>query len=277
MKQGFGLRDLPEDTRDFSLGAIDDLPAPYTLPEHFRLPFTVKHQGSTDWCSAYATCSASEVQEEIELDPAYTFSATKEIMGDPEGWGADLRSACKSHVEYGALPVSELNNPNLTDKEKRYWHNWERFLISAKFYRKKSFFKITGPYDAFNNIKLSLYKYQTPIVIGILYGYKLEDIYFDEIKKNGYGHAMTVIGYTTYDTGEPVLIVGNSYGEEAGMQGVHFITKKVINHFVDRYGAYTFIDIEKDTAKSYLAKDIKLSDKWLTKLFKWIKNMLHFN
>ena len=268
MKRNYGLQVLPRDEQDFKLGAIDDLPALEDLPESFRLPFIVKNQGQTDWCSAYASCSVSEVQEGVELEPAYSFAASKEISGNVESWGQDLRSACKAHVKYGGLEKTKAGDlAKGTREEKRHFSYWQDKTTEAEEHLKKSFFAISGQYDTFDNIRASLVKYNTPIMVGIQFGYKSTDILFNEIKK-GTGHAMVIIGYTKYDDGQTVLIIGNSYGEEAGDNGVHYITRDVINYWVDIYGAFTFIDMDKETALYNLENGIKTGDNYLVQMIK---------
>jgi len=267
MKRQYGLQDLEKDDRDFSLGAFDTLPELSDLPSEFELPFTVKHQGTTDWCSAYATCAASEVQEEVELDPAYSFAATKRIQGNVESWGADLRSACKSHVKFGALEYIDGRQPNLTLKERRDFKHWDKYRPEATLHRKKSYFQTKGPYDAFDNIRASLVKYHTPVVIGIQFGYKLSEMYL-EIPKQGFGHAMTVIGYR-----DKYLTVGNSYGEQAGDGGVHYISREVINYWVKRYGAFTFIDVDPEQVKYNKQYGILKGDNWLKQFWKITRSL----
>ena len=106
--------------------------------------------------------------------------------------------------------------------------------------------------------------------MGIIFGYPLEQVTLSTIKTNGYGHAMTVIGFK-----DDVLIVGNSYGKEAGDNGVHYITREVINHAVEKYGAYTFVDISREDAEYNLNHGIKQGDNWITQLVKLIYSVIH--
>lgn len=267
----FGLNPTPEDPRDFSLGGYDPLPQLDELPSEFRLPFIVKNQGSTDWCSAYASCAASEVQENTELEPGYSFAASKDLTGDPESWGQNLRSACDAHRKYGALAIKDFHADVSGDK--RLFDTWKSYYPVAQNHKKKSYFKITGPYSDFDNIRAALFKYKTPIVIGIQFGYNLKDKYLRQ-PKEGFGHALAIIGFTTYDDGEPVLIVGNSYGKEAGDNGVHYIHKDVINHWAPLYGAYTFIDADPEVVKHNALYNIHASDNWIVQLWKTLTTFL---
>lgn len=275
-KHNHSLRTLPPDNRDFSLGAFKTLPELKDLPPSFRLPYRVKNQGDTDLCSAYATCAVSEAQEGFELIPEYTFASSKLITGDIEEWGQDLRSACKAHVKFGALAAYEIPETFLdsTPEKLRDFATWQDYQSSAELHKKQSYFLVTGPYDAFDNIRATLYQYQTPIAIGIQFGYPLTQKTLNKIK-TGYGHAMTVIGYEVDEDGEPVLIVGNSYGEEAGDRGVHYITREVINHWFDTYGAFTFVDVDPEQVKYNQKYGIRPGDNWLIQIGKVIKTFIY--
>jgi hypothetical protein len=242
----YGLKELREDTRDLKLGAYKTLPNLSDLPKSYRLPFFVKNQGDTDWCTAFATCSVSEVQEEVYLEPAYTFAATKYLSGGANEWGADLREACKAHQKLGALDINDVppEFKTIPDEQKRLWFGvWSTVQDKAYKHRKASYFRITGQYDHFDNIRASLFLYQTPIAIGIQFGYPLQQTLLGKISE-GFGHAMTVIGFD-----EQHLIVGNSYGTSTGDNGVHYITREVINHWIGKYGAFTFLDISPEEAR----------------------------
>lgn len=274
MKRNYGLKELPQDDRDFALGKMVILPELEDLTKNLELPFIVKDQGGTDYCSAYASCATSEVQEGLELEPAYSFAVSKKISGNKDSWGQDLRSAMKAHLE-GALPadVSRYNIKNQKDSFLRDIKNWGNLEVVTFIHRKKTFFSVSGPYDAFDNIRATLSKTRTPVVIGIQFGYRLSEIYLNKVKE-GFGHAMTVIGYTKHEDGTDVLIVGNSYGDKAGHMGKHYITREVINYWVKRYGAYTFVDISKEEAQKNLERGITVDDNLFTRLIKTLTNWL---
>jgi hypothetical protein len=211
------------------------------------------------------SCAISEVQEGTELNPAWSFAKSKEIQGDYTTWGCDLRSAMKAHVEFGALE-QELSDWSVDTKDTdtlRNIANWQYYPTLR--HRKKTYFKVSGRYDHFDNIKATLVKFNTPIGIGVQFGWKTSDVLLDTIGK-GYGHAMTVVGYKG-DT----LAVLNSYGTSAGADGIHYMTRNVVNHFVNIYGAYTFTDMDKDDAKYNADRGIIDTDNWLIQLWKAIK------
>lgn len=270
MKRQGGLQPTPLDPRDFRLGAIVRLPDLDALPLEIRLPYIVKDQEGTDFCSAYATCAASEVQEGVELDPWYSFALSKVISGDLESWGQDLRSAMKAHVSFGAVPVKNVPE-DIKDKGPKHLRslsNWPPLEPYAYPHRKKSFFKVTGPYDDFDNARATLIKFKTPIVTGVVFGWKPNTKVLATVPTGGYGHAMAIVGYTKLEDENDYLIVLNSYGTSAGDDGVHYISREVFNKFADTYGQYTFLDIPRDDAEFFLESGIKLEDLWIVTMFK---------
>jgi len=122
MKPQFGLLPLPKDKRDFSLGALYKQPKLEELPESFDLgEMRVKNQGDTDYCTAYASCLASEFQEDVSLWPDYTFAASKKISGNKDAWGQNLRHACKGQTKYGAIVCVTLILYSHLSKIKTLW------------------------------------------------------------------------------------------------------------------------------------------------------------
>jgi hypothetical protein len=253
-KDKFGLRDITKDKRDLQLGALYFLPRLEDLPDSFDLkpPFPVKDQGNTDYCSAYSSCGVSELQEIVELYPEYSFALSKEISGDPDAWGQNMRDAMKAHQKYGGLPledvpegVKSLSNESLRD------FNVFSFELKEKAFkqRKKSYFTTKGQYDAFDNIRASIWQFRNEkqgVIIGVGFSWSLSQYILDTIGQ-GYGHAMYLTGWD-----KDGLIAVNSYGESAGKNGKHRITREVINEFVGKYGAYMMLDIDPDEVKRQL-------------------------
>ena len=94
-----GLLPLKKDNRDYSytkvFGALVLLPTSDFLVGE---TYMIEDQKGSDYCTAYAVSTISEIQEGIDLDPLYAFAKIKQIAGDWKPWGADLRSACKGIV-----------------------------------------------------------------------------------------------------------------------------------------------------------------------------------
>lgn len=270
-KHQFGLLDTPYDPRDYQLGAILDLPPLEEIPDDFRVgELFVKDQKDSDFCSSYMSCLMSEIQEGVTLEPSWSFAKSKEISGNVDSWGQDLRTALQAHKNFGALP-SELS-PHSIDTDSpsflRDIKNWPKLEKKAYPYRKKTFFKVTGPYDAFDNARATMWKLKDAIGSGVLWGWPLNQSYLKTIPTSGGGHAVTYIGATFMDDGTPVIILQNSYGEKAGDKGLFYMTREVYNHFSNKYGAYVFVDISPEEAKECMQNGIKLGDSWLARLLK---------
>lgn len=269
MKPNFGLKPLSHDTdKDFKLGAIYNLPSPDTLPLTFRLGESViENQGETDKCTAFGTGSASEFQEGVQLNPDYTFALIKHLDGNPDLWGASLKDAMASHVKFGAV------KKEATTLTSRYLKDYPKDLLDkAKEHQKQTYLSISAPFmDAFDAIRSFLYKFREEkraVIIGVEFGWQLNEYVLSE-PKQGFGHCMYIIGWQgVMEEGEPYLIAVNSYGKEAGRNGEHLISRKVINQYVGRYGAYAFVDKPREDIEYMLENGIKEGDSWLISLWK---------
>lgn len=276
----FGLTETKEDNRDFRLGAIMDIEQ--DIPDNFILSedLKVKDQGSSDLCSAYAVTSASELQELVELNPDFQFAKTKEIIGEYESWGADLRSACKSATKFGSIEQSK----NLFNQEfnpantiLRNWENWAGYFdVIAKKHRKQSYFRVDGYGSTFDKIKSSIWTNRAS-KRGVVTASKWRDSWTSsntgiipkEYEKDGFGHAFIIKGFKLIN-GEHYLIAHLSNGN-IGDKGIFYFPKEVVdNEF--RYGSFMFVDISKEKAKFMLENKIKLKDNFWIRFLKIINN-----
>lgn len=269
-KKQYGLTLTKYDPRDYALGGISDLPKIEDIPKEIFLKATIKNQGNTDFCSAYASCAISEIQENVEFEPSWSFAKSKELSGNKDEWGQDLRTALKTHVRYGALPVDNLpfNTETKTKTFLRDIDNWPELEDLTWPYRKKSYFKVTGQYDHFDNARASIAKFNSGIEFGVQWGWPTNKPILDTIPQSGFGHALAVTGYCTLENGMEALQIQNSYGIEVGMNGYFYMTREVYNHFANIYGHYMFIDISPEEAKKCYDKGIKLDDTWIVRLLK---------
>lgn len=270
----FGLRELPKDTRDFKLSSITKLPSLSELPEEFELPvLTIKNQKDTDFCAACASCGASEMQEEVELNPGWSFAISKKLSGDPESYGQDLRTIMKAHQRCGAIEENEApyHFSDTEDSVMRYLNNWPKELCKkAKKHLKKSFFSITGQYDAFDNIRAFIWAFKAEkraVVMGVLWSWPLSQAIMRENPESGGGHAIYAIGWKMIDR-EPYLVIQNSYGKDAGDDGKHYFSRKIINECVGKYGAFSFIDMPKKEAQKKAWSPCRQLLEAIKKLFK---------
>jgi len=207
-----GLRPLPEDNRDFQTGAFFTLPSLEELPKEFSLgdPIWIGNQnaaGEGDFCSAYATCGMSQYQEGIELYPAFSFAAGKAISGDPDEWGQNIRTACKAHVKHGAAYTTSVPGM-VTDADPQLRRDFSLYptvlRAQALNQKKKTYWKVTGPYDSYDNFRATISKLNVAIGFGIKWQWPLEQYKLDTMG-DGFGHMMYAIGWE-----EDGLLVVNS-------------------------------------------------------------------
>lgn len=274
----YGLRELEKDERDFQLGQYVDLPRLEDLPESFQLPILgIKDQKNSDFCAAYAAVLLSEMQEGVELSPEFAFAKAKELVGDYDGWGLQLREILKAMREKGT--IKEVDAPfNVKTHDRDHlanWENWPKELDEkALVHKKKSYFSVSGPYDHFDNARAALWHYREQkqgIEFGILFGWPMNTMILDTQPQGGYGHAMAITGFTILENGEQVLIVKNSYGTQAGDRGTHYITRDIYNTFVERYGAFMMVDADPEDVRWRLENSIKEGDNWLVQIWKILK------
>ena len=261
---GYGLRALPPDPRDFALGAFYDLPKLEELPEeYFLMPKKILDQKDSDFCTAFASVAASMDQENVELSPEFTFAMTKEIEGDFQSWGADLRTAAKSHVKIGALDIRMAPFSIKTHARDflAHWENWPQELRDkAAVHKKQAYFSVEGPYDLFSTIMASLWKFRLElrsVFTGALWrpewtrapGGRIPN---EELPKKGFGHAFKICGWKQIH-GEPHLIAQLSNGEDQGDKGFFYFPRSiVVKEFT--YGCFMFADLPKEETKETAAK-----------------------
>lgn len=281
----YHLQPLPKDDRDeqFRLGAIVTLPKLSELPENFQHPILgIKNQFDSDFCPAFSTCGASELQEGVPLVPEYQFALIKEIMGgNPDSFGADLRSAMKSHVDVGA--IEENDRPQgFTLLEKgdaflRRIENWSSDLkTKALVHAKKVYSKVDGPYDHYDNIRATIWKFRDEKrvpVFGVLWGWDLNTALVD-VADGGAGHALYACGWRVVN-GNDYLVVPNSAGDKAGDHGFFYLSRSVINKFVDIFGCFVFVDLTREEFAER-ARLMKMSLAWriLEKAWLIVRNIL---
>lgn len=270
----YGLLPTPVDERDFKLGDITRLPDLSELPKNFLLKgFRVKDQKDTDFCTQFMACGMSELQEGVELCPEWAFAVSKKISGDPEAYGADLRTALSVHTKYGAVESKECpySVENRDSEFLRRIENYDDALFTkAITHFKKSYIKVTGQYDVFDNIRATLWKYRSEkraVGSGVIFGWSTEDFLLDEIPYGGGGHAIYYAGWGVVDN-VTYLVLVNSYGKKAGKGGTHYVSREVVNHFGSLFGAYMFLDMSPSEIKRMIKYGITDSDTLLIQFMK---------
>jgi hypothetical protein len=272
----YGLQELKEDNRDLKLGYIFNLPKLEELPNTFIVGEPeVVHQKDSYFCAAASSCSISELQEGEPLGYEWVYAVAKMLDGQIEIEGTDLRTICKVHTKYGAIGRDEspysLENKPVSFLERI--ENWPKNLFDlAKKHKKKTYVQVSGQYDPYDTIRASLWKFRDEkraVLIGVKWSWPLERVFIDSENDYGGGHALHIIGWN-----KKGLIVQNSYGEEAGLNGRHYFSREIINKYVSKYGAYMFVDLDPEKAKWYQENEIKVGDSWLMAFGKVVKKLL---
>lgn len=270
-----GLNPLKKDRRDFRLGTIVKLPDLSELPDEFVLEDRpVKNQlnspSGNDLCSAYGTTLMNEFQEGVELNPEWSFAAGKKISGKPDQWGQDMRTAMKAHKDYGAVEQAEIKE---IPQNPRYLASWDKELIDkARKHYKASYVSVVGQYDPFDDIRASIWYFRNEkraVGLGFLWGWDFREKVLREVLDYGEGHFIVAVGWKKLD-GETFIMIQNSAGTEAGENGKHLVSRKVINHFADKYGAMMFIDENPDEIKKLQWTFLDILKDWLMILSNWL-------
>ena len=271
-----GLNILPPDERDFSLGGVfgveKDLPLEFIVTGAEKLK--VKNQGSSDLCSAYALCSCSELQEEVELNPEFNFAFSKYLQGgDINSFGCDLRTASKSAVIYGSVEQQQYLLNWKSKGTTRDWKNWgEEFIKFAEPHKKQSYFRADlGIGNKFDLLKSAMYQHDSAIISGMNWKYsQCPNGIITPNDYQGMGHAITLIGWTVINEKEH-LIIHNSIGL-GGDNGRWYLPRDMVDELY--FGNYIFVDLPRETAQKYSENGININDNWFIKLYKIIKTFL---
>ena len=261
------LKPLSRDPRDFKLGAVfGQFPLSEVPDFDFVVaePLAIKDQGEdTDYCSAYAGTAVSEDQEGVELLPEFNFFETKQISGNPEEWGADLRDACKSFVSVGSIEtkgnedLAKVPRSILLSKE-----NWSsKFICLARVHKKQTFFTVDGKYDVFDNIRAALWQHKgekCSIITGAMFRSEWlnapNGVILKTYSSEGSGHAFKIYGQKNIN-GELYLVAQLSQGKEVGDGGKFYFPREVVNKEIGQYGMFMFKDMSKEDAEYYMGVD----------------------
>lgn len=252
--------------------------------------YEVKNQFDLDFCSAYASTEADEAIYGDTFDPNYRMAKTKQIRGEWQAYGANLRDAMQAATSYGSLPkkLSPFvhNFPNSgspAEKDRNFlanWNNWPAELDHiAAAHRDGSFFKVDGPGDAFDNIRSTLWLHRQErrgVFFGLYWkgdwvvtlGGIIKDSGYTDPAFNGNAHAILIVGQKMIE-GVPYLVIQNSWGPSLGDHGFFYFPRSVINkEYRTGFGAYTITKLSPGSAEWYLQNGITLGDNWINQLCK---------
>lgn len=270
------------DDRDFSLSAITKLPSLSEIPDDFMLEgIDIKDQKQTDFCTQFALCGMSELQEGVRLSPEWSFAKTKELNGDVDGDGESIRTALSTHVKVGANEAKDV--PFNVDNRDSYFlrriENYPKELEKKAFvHMKKSYVLVDGQYDHFDNIRATLWKYKKNgenrgVVMGCKFGWDSDDVILESGVRGGGGHCMWY-GGSKKIKGVQYLALVQSYGRGAGQNGIHYMSREDVNHFYEQYKAYTFIDLPPEQVRYMIENGITDRDNWIIQMYKTVVTLL---
>lgn len=243
-----GLRKLPEDKRDFKLSGIFARFPLEKLPDEFIVGQTdILDQKESDYCTAFASCAASSIQEEITLNPYWSFAVSKMMSEDLDNYGQDLRTALKVHTKYGAIENMVNGGRIIDDYPQDLWEEAEK-------HKKQSFFSVDGQYDHFDNCRVAMFLNQDKkrfIITGALWRQSWTDakngIIPQTYENEGNGHAFVFTGWVRLGD-ETYLKAQLSNGQDIGLNGNFFFSREIVNKEF-KFGSYLFVDIDSERVK----------------------------
>lgn len=250
-----GLRRVPFDPRYYShrhtFGSVVG-----TLPPTLgRVPVSIKDQGTTNYCTAFATSSAAEYHEKMLLSPEYSTAKEGEYQGSPIYGGTSPTVALETGRRYGFLPFEQ--SPLRFDKDgwitPARWQNYPPHLDGqAITHRQDSYYKVGASYDA---IKNALFQAKDENSVVIMFGKWFQE--FNEVDNTGIvkkptSQYVTLHAYIFYDwmmcaDGKERLKAQLSQGQNFGDRGTLYFDRDCItatfgNSIFSGTGAFIFRD-----------------------------------
>lgn len=232
-----------------------------TIPSR---PIKILNQTDLDFCTAYATATLQKDIFGNDVDPLYQFAKIKQIRGEWNQYGANLRDAAQSVVKYGSLPLSSApythGTGNANDKTRDFLANWENWPAALDTLATKNkdlgYFALDGSFDAFDNIRSTLWMHRAERR-GVSFGLFWHDEWTEApngiisstmpTTNIGGGHDMTIVGQKTIG-GFMYLVFQQSWGPTAGDKGFYYFPRTIVDQlFSLGYGAYTFSKVQKST------------------------------
>ena len=243
-----GLKKLPGDTRDFDLGIFGWFEYKRKHEKYEIKTISVKNQYPINNCVFQATTTQKENDEKVELS-ARSLTGLAKRAGLISGNGfSNLRTGQLMLQKHGILEQKDLPEGNMDwSVYSRGWVDTEKISI----HKTKSFWKV--------NSKNEIYKLLDDdriVTMGMNWytGFNQSGGFRAPWKVNGRvglyvgGHALAIKGYDG-----DYLIIQNSYGADWGDGGDFYLHVDYAIGFIKKWGAYTNLDIPKNTAK-FLSK-----------------------
>lgn len=240
-----GARPIKKDRRDFKLSDIQLGGLGISLIPDFSFAGKIKNQFLSDFCTAFAVTSASEIQEGVELSPEYQFAKTKQLLGEYKKWGADLRTAIKSALKFGSLNIKEVSSEmKIAERDTiANWKNWDGALdVLAEQHKKKSYFSVNNSFEA---IIIAMYDNREVVLTGANWRQEWTSAKKGIIPLNygnyGVGHAFILTGKKTIND-KVYIEAQHSGGESVGDKGLFYFSKEIIEKEIGKYGVFILVD-----------------------------------
>ncbi len=224
----------------------------------------ILNQLDLDFCTAFTTAELQKAIFAGDVDPFYQFAKIKQIRGEWNQYGANLRDAAQSVTKYGSLPLLKAPFTHATgspeDKTRDFLANWTNYpsALDAIASKEKDlgYFTVDGPYDVFDNIRSVLWMHRPErraVSFGLFWHNEWTEVPNGIIPTvmptgaNGGGHNMAIVGQKTIN-GTMYLVFQQSWGPNAGDKGFYYFPRNIVDQLAQvGYGAYTFSRFEKST------------------------------
>lgn len=262
-----GLIPKPHDPRTFNHAQHFGADRKYldSLPKMGlgRKPISIENQLFTNFCTAFATSTAAEYIEGVDMSPEFQVAKISELLGYAIVNGAPALGAMKAACLFGSLPKKDAP-PDMTltaydpvviaDPA-----NWPRELndIASKHKMGSYFDILRGPFDYFDNIKVALAQAKDSgeerVGMAFTQFWKSQD--GDGIVRRGKQgftwHAHLFIDWTIRN-GEEVLVEQNSYGPGWGIDGLSYWSREAVNQLAEdnRNEVFMFRDVSAKEVKN---------------------------
>lgn len=248
-----GLKPTARSRRDFSLTKVFgapslDIPRQYDVEDE-KGDINQPRVQEDMFCLAYAISELGADEHGIPMDAHFQAAFMGLLAGAPILNGADMRVGIKSGRTFGFLPTSlcPFHNQDVTREHIADWNNWPWHLVDeAGKYKMPAFFKVDGPYDAFDNHRAQLYRHKPDngIALGIPWYESFNETGSNGIVKPGEGayfwHAVTVKGYRYINNKEYVRVRSWS-GRMFGKNSYGYFTREQFNKLLATAGSISFM------------------------------------
>lgn len=232
----------------------------------------IHNQLFTNFCTAYATATASSFQEGIVLSPEWQTAKVGQIDGRPIFNGTDLRSALKSAILFGSIP--QADSPLSLEKDGDKVADWKNFPASlntpALTHAKQEYYDIkNGLYDVFDNIRSALYLARLENGVAIVgtpwyESFNSPDKKGRVVKPSVAEKTYLAHAWVIYDFDDNYLHAQLSSGEDFGKGGVLYFDRETINYiFRDKWTC------------AFILRDRKNDPDWVTQALRIAWGLLY--